>query len=158
MTYEDPFAVAAVVAVKPAPPPLPEQFDAPTQFATPFTTMLVTSRVGIDPVTGNIWQMQGTRGMVNIGTIATPPINTAAPVISGTLAHGSTLTSTTGTWNPTGTYTYQWMSAGVAIAGATNSTYVTQTSDVGNMITCVVTASNTGGAPSATSNALGPIT
>lgn len=157
MTYEDPFAVAAVVAVKP--PPLPGSFDAPTQFATPFTTMLVTARVGIDPVTGNIWQMQGTRGMVQIGTVALPPVNTVAPAISGTLTHGSVLTSTTGTWTGTGiTYSYQWMSAGVPVAGATSSTYTTGTSDVGNMMTCVVTATNGGGAPSATSNALGPIT
>lgn len=130
-----------------------------TQFAaTPFTTPLVTSRVGIDP-TGNIWQLQGTRGMVNVGTILTAPVNTVAPAISGTLAHGSTLTSTTGTWTGSSiTYSYQWYGAGAAISGATSSTYVTQASDVGNMITCVVTASNTGGAPSATSNALGPIT
>lgn len=129
-----------------------------TPFATPFTTMLICTRVGIDPVTGNIWQLQGTRGMVNVGTIPTAPANSVAPVISGTLAHGSTLTSTTGTWSGSPTYTYQWMSGANAIAGATSSTYVTQASDVGNMITCVVTASNTGGAPSATSNALGPIT
>lgn len=123
-----------------------------------FTTPLVTSRVGIDWSTGNIWQYQGARGMIQIGTVAAPPVNTAAPVISGTLAHGSTLTSTTGTWNPTGTYTYQWLSAGNPISGATSSTYVTQASDVGNMIICVVTASTAGGAPSANSNALGPIT
>lgn len=129
-----------------------------TPFATPFTTMLICTRVGIDPATGNIWQLQGPRGMVNIGTIPAPPVNTAAPVISGTLAHGSTLSCTTGTWNPTGTYTYQWMSGAAAVAGATSSSYVTATTDVGNMMTCVVTASNAGGAPSATSNALGPVT
>lgn len=133
--------------------------DAPTQFAVPFTTMLVCTRIGVDPVTGNIWQMQGTRGMVNVGTIALPPVNTVAPAISGTLAHGSTLTSTTGTWTGTGiAYSYQWYSGANAVAGATSSTYVTQASDVGNMMTCIVTATNGGGAPSATSNALGPIT
>lgn len=136
-----------------------ESTDAPQVVPlAAFITPLMTSRIGLDQSTGNIWMFQGQRGMVNIGNVPAPPVNTAAPVISGTLAHGSTLTSTTGTWNPTGTYTYQWMSGANAIAGATNSTYVTQASDVGNMITCVVTASNTGGAPSATSNALGPIT
>lgn len=129
------------------------------QLATPFTTPLLTTRIGIDWTTGNIWQLQGARGMVNVGTILAAPVNTVAPAISGTLAHGSTLTSTTGTWTGSSiTYSYQWYGAGVAISGATSSTYITQASDVGNMITCVVTASNTGGAPSATSNALGPIT
>lgn len=136
-----------------------ESFAEVTPFATPFTTPLTTSRVGIDPGTGNIWQYQGPRGMVQIGTIATPPANTVAPLISGTLTHGSTMTTNTGTWTGSGiTYSYQWMSSGVAVAGATSATYVTQVSDVGDMITCVVTASNAGGAPSATSNALGPIT
>lgn len=137
-----------------------QSFAEVTPFATtPFTTPLLTSRVGIDWTTGNIWQYQGSRGMVQIGAILTPPVNTLAPAISGTLAHGSTLTSTTGTWTGSSiTYSYQWMSSGVAVAGATSSTYVTQVSDVGDMITCVVTASNTGGAPSATSNTLGPIT
>lgn len=130
---------------------------------TPFTYVtyppLVTARVGIDWTTGNIWQYQGTRGMVQIGTVLAPPTNTVVPAISGTLAHGSTLTATNGTWTGSSiTYSYQWMSGSAPISGATSSTYVTQASDVGNMITCVVTASNTGGAPSATSNALGPIT
>lgn len=137
----------------------PTPFDVPTQFATPFTTPLVTSRVGIDWTTGNIWQYQGARGMVQVGTILAAPLNTVAPAISGTLAHGSTLTATNGTWTGSSiTYSYQWMSSGVAVPGATSSTYVTQVSDVGDMMTCVVTASNTGGAPNAVSNALGPIT
>lgn len=134
-------------------------FAEVTPFATPFTAPLSTVRLGYDWTTGNIWQLQGARGMVNVGNIPAGPVNTVAPAISGTLAHGSTLTTTNGTWTGTGiTYSYQWMSGANAIAGATSSTYVTGTSDVGNMITCVVTASNTGGAPSAVSNALGPIT
>lgn len=129
-----------------------------TPFATPFTTPLLMTRIGVDLTTGNIWQLQGTRGMVQVGTIAAAPINTVAPVVSGTLAHGSTLTSTTGTWNPSGTFTYQWYGAGVALSGATSSTYVTQASDVGNMIYCAVTASSTGAAVTANSNTVGPIT
>lgn len=146
MTYENPFAV-----VTPA--------DAVNPLAA-FTTMLITTRVGIDPVTGNIWQFQGARGMVNVATIPAPPVNTVAPVLSGTGVHGTALTVTAGTWNPTGTIgPYSWYSgANLVSQGNSFTSYTPAVSDIGNMITCVVTCSNQGGAPTATSNAIGPIT
>ena len=51
------------------------------------------------------------------------PLNTVAPVISGTASVGQTLTVTSdGTWTNTPTsYTYQWRRAGVAITGETRS-------------------------------------
>jgi hypothetical protein len=94
-----------------------------------------------------------------LAAAAGPPVNTAAPVISGTINQGQTLTTTNGTWtgSPTG-YTYQWVNSTTGnISGATASTYVLQASDVGDDITCVVTATNGSGNASATSNSLGPI-
>ncbi len=84
------------------------------------------------------------------------PTSTVAPAISGTTTVGSTLTSTHGTW--TGTlpfaYTYQWQREGVDIGGATASTYVVVLADVGDDITCIVTATNAVGSVPATSNTL----
>lgn len=76
-----------------------------------------------------------------------PPVNTAAPVISGTASVGSTLTATTGTWTstPTATYAYQWK-RGFTNIGTNSSTYVVQAGDAGADISCVVTATNPGGA------------
>jgi len=70
------------------------------------------------------------------------PVSTTAPAISGLTAVGSTLTSSTGTWNSGGTfdYTYQWTSNGANITGATSSTYVTQARDAGRSIGCKITA------------------
>ena len=86
----------------------------------------------------------------------TAPFNTAAPVISGSTTQGATLTTTTGSW--TGdqpiTYTYQWRRATSNIAGATSSSYATQPADVGQAVTCRVTATNGAGSLVATSNAL----
>lgn len=77
------------------------------------------------------------------------PENTVAPVISGNVQVGQTLSTTNGTWSnsPTG-YTYQWKRNGTNIASATNSTYVVVEADAGiaGPITCAVTASNASGA------------
>jgi len=88
-----------------------------------------------------------------------PPSNTAAPVISGALVVGSTLTSTTGSWtNSPTSYTYQWYAGASPISGATSSTFVTTSGEVGSNITCQVVAANIAGTSSAaTSNSLGPI-
>lgn len=94
------------------------------------------------------------------------PINTVAPVVSGTETEGETLSCTTGTWalggpfsggtNGTITYTYQWTRSddgsgtGEAnISGATSSTYTLQSTDIGKYIRCRVRASNDGGYDSA---------
>src|SRR6478609_2865922 len=79
------------------------------------------------------------------------PRNTVLPTITGTAQVGQTLTRTTGTWVPTGTFTQQWYAAGVAISGATRTTYVPVVGDVGKVITVRVTATNNRGATVATS-------
>lgn len=82
------------------------------------------------------------------------PVNTAIPAITGSAVEGQTLTASTGTWSNTPTaYSYQWKRAGANIAGATSSTYLLVTADVGNTITVTVTATNASGSASATSSA-----
>jgi hypothetical protein len=82
------------------------------------------------------------------------PVNTVAPVVSGTATFGQTLSTTDGTWTgvPTPSFTYQWQRTGSNIGGATSSTYVLVAADVGNTIRCVVTATNAAGLASANSN------
>ena len=76
------------------------------------------------------------------------PVNTVAPVISGTALVGNTLTSTTGTWtSDTGVtgYLYQWTRNGVAISLATSSTYTLVSADRLKTIRCQVAATDTDG-------------
>lgn len=82
------------------------------------------------------------------------PANTALPAISGTAQVGQTLSVSTGTWSnsPTG-FTYQWLAAGTSITGATASTYVLTSAELGKAITATVVATNAGGSQSATSAA-----
>lgn len=88
------------------------------------------------------------------------PVNTVLPTVSGTAQEGQTLTAAAGTW--TGltpiTYTYQWTlcepsGAGCAnIASATKTTYKATSEDVGRTLRIAVTASNSAGSSSASSN------
>ena len=82
------------------------------------------------------------------------PANTIAPVVTGTATKGQTLSSTTGTWTgiPSPTFAYQWQRVTTNISGATSSTYVLVTADVGNAIRCVVTATNAVSTVTANSN------
>jgi len=87
------------------------------------------------------------------------PVNTVAPAITGTAQVGLTLTASTGTWsNSPDAYTYQWKDDGVAISGATASTYVLTSSELGGVITVTVTAVNEGGSASATSAGTAAVT
>lgn len=85
---------------------------------------------------------------------ASAPINTEAPLISGSAIEGSVLSCSTGTWtgSPTPTYTYQWRANSVDISGATSSTYTTVSGNIGQTVTCQVTGTNTEGSSSAVSS------
>lgn len=129
----------------------------------PFTN---TGAVGWSPhgQSGIYVPNRGHDERINPGEFVAPPINTVAPVASGTPEVGQTLSCTTGTWNPTGSFTYQWQyndGSWNNIAGATSSTWVVDVSgavDVGDSIRCQVTATNAGGNDTADSNTLGPVT
>jgi len=104
----------------------------------------------------------GTLLLLGAGTFSGPasaPVNTSAPVISGTNVVGNVLTTTNGTWtgSPSPTFTYWWKRNGVPVVpfptpGAT--TYNLIFVDAGCTITCEVYATNPSGTASATSNSL----
>jgi len=94
---------------------------------------------------------------------ADPPVNTVAPVMSGTTQRTYTLTSTQGTWTGTGNvYSYQWQRSldGVtwtSISGATAPSYTLAQSDEGTVVRVLVSASNPDGVVSQASNATATI-
>lgn len=86
---------------------------------------------------------------------AAPPVNLTAPVISGTVRIGSTLSTTNGTWDNTPTsYTYQWTRNGSPIGSATANTYSVVAADIDAEIECEVTAINGAGNATEPSNIL----
>ncbi len=95
---------------------------------------------------------------------ASAPVNSVAPVASGTASKTFSFTSTTGTWSNSPTATsYQWQRdvAGNLsysnITSATAANYTAISSDLTCHVRCVVTASNASGSNTAASNALGPV-
>jgi hypothetical protein len=105
--------------------------------------------------------------LAGLGSAATKaaPNNTTEPTISGTPVVGKKLTATSGQWTGSPTaYTYQWVrcpSSGgaadgsdcAAISGATTSSYVPGSADVGKRLRVRVTATNADGRATAASNA-----
>ena len=84
------------------------------------------------------------------------PVNTVAPVISGSTPVGSTLTTTNGTWTNSPTLAYQWYRGATLITSATAATYVTVTADTGLAVTCRITGTNPVGSAVGISNAITP--
>ena len=71
--------------------------------------------------------------------------NATRPTITGTKTRGHRLSGHVGDWSvrPT-SYTYRWLRNGVSISGATGSTYLLRSADVGKRISLKVTGSRTG--------------
>ncbi|WP_406871623.1 phage tail tube protein [Aminobacter sp. P9b] len=101
-----------------------------------------------DKMTATVtWRVTGS----TVSTPAAAPTNTAVPAIGGIAQVGQTLTAYPGEWTGSPTFTYVWKAEGVAIPGATASTYVPVIGDVGDNITVTVTGTNAAGNASATS-------
>jgi hypothetical protein len=97
-----------------------------------------------------------TTSRINASLIREEPVDTVAPVLSGTPAVGHPLTCSTGTWTGSEplTYTYAWLRDGAPIAGASEYLYVAQAADQGQVLLCEVTATNRIGSATAVSNTL----
>ena len=93
------------------------------------------------------------------GGSSSAPVNTAAPVVSGSAVQGELLTASTGSWTGTQpiSYVYQWRRCntdGAAcsdLQGATSQTYLAAAGDVGSRLAVQVIASNSVGSGSAVS-------
>jgi hypothetical protein len=80
------------------------------------------------------------------------PANTALPAITGSPTAGTHLSCSQGSWtNAPNGFTYEWFRDGTPIIGTIAPTYTVLATDEGLTLTCAVTASNLGGAASATS-------
>jgi hypothetical protein len=127
---------------------------------TPRKTLPDTSLVSLKELADFVATMQAELDASNLfdgpQTSNSAPVNTVAPLISGTSSVGSVLTATTGTWTgtPTPTLAGQWFRGASAISGATGTTYTILVGDVGQAIRYRQTATNIVGSASADSNTI----
>jgi hypothetical protein len=94
----------------------------------------------------------GAAAFSTTATGAGGPANVTPPAVSGTAQAGQTLMATQGTWaTPPTSITYAWQrcsdtgTACASIDGATSSSYVPTSADVGNTDRVLVTATDAGG-------------
>jgi hypothetical protein len=85
-----------------------------------------------------------------------PPISNALPVVAGLARQGQTLTASAGDWSGLEPieYTYRWRRCKAActlVAGATETTYLVGSADLGATLEVTVTATNELGSATATS-------
>ena len=82
----------------------------------------------------------------NGGAAAAAPVNSTLPSISGTPQQGNTVSCSQGSWtNSPTSYSYVWKRNGANIPGATSQNYTIVAADVGQSLTCAVTATNATG-------------
>jgi hypothetical protein len=136
--------------------------------ATSATFQLTNAQIGFyvqAVVTGtNVKDTASAASNVSTTTISgIAPVNTVAPVLSGTATTGETLSVTNGTWTgePAPTFGYQWRTCTTAdcdggtvtnIAGATSATYQLTNDQIGLYVQAVVTGTNVKDTASAASN------
>jgi hypothetical protein len=94
--------------------------------------------------------------VVPAGAGGTAPSKTEAPMAYGERTLGAAVYCAPGAWSgtPTPVITIQWLRDGLPISLATKSTYAIVAADLAHALSCRVTATNSEGVLSATSNAL----
>lgn len=122
---------------------------------------------GTDEIT---YITRDTRGLASLPatvtiTVSNTPFNTVLPSIGGTPSVNVKLAAAPGSWQPApSAYAYQWQRCDATgatcanIGGATGKTYVVRETDSSSSLRVAVTASNSGGAATATSAATAPVT
>jgi FG-GAP-like repeat len=149
-------------------PDVPARYHFDYGTSTAYGTRMPASDVPVvtAPVSQSLWGLQPsttyhyrlvvihptgtTYGLDQTFTTLGPPVNTSPPTISGTPASGSPLTCASGSWSGVSpTFSYQWTRNGMVIRGSTQPKYIAAVSDIGRLINCVVTATNTFGTASA---------
>jgi hypothetical protein len=118
--------------------------QGPPTFGGPATASSLNSPYGIasDPL-GRIYFTDSDNYTLD-RLVGVAPVNTAAPLLSGTADPGDTVSATEGAWsNDPVLFSYQWQDCDTAgadctdIAGATSSSYSVSSSDAGRVLRVV---------------------
>jgi hypothetical protein len=109
---------------------------------------------------GYVIRVRVSRGGATGTVTSAPTVEVAYPAISGTVAIlgdaivGQTLTANTGTFNGSGSLSYQWLREDTNIAGATGQTYTLVNTDQGKAIKVRISRNETTGFVTSASTAM----
>jgi NHL repeat len=130
--------------------------NSPTPGPATSSPLNSPSGVALDSA-GDLYIADTGNSLIDLTSPAVPS-NSTVPQVTGTPKVAPALSASTGAWFPTPSgYGYEWQdcdSAGnscTAIIGATASSYMLTTADVGHTIRVIVTASNPSGTATSTS-------
>lgn len=121
---------------------------SPIEGATGTSYMVTEADRGADltsEVTVRIGRATATAVSAARRVLHVAPEATTMPAVRGTVRTGSTVTSTTGTWDTAGlAFSRQWLRDGVPISGATAASYTLTRADHGHRVAVRVRASKAG--------------
>lgn len=103
----------------------------------------LTAQANLTSVASGVWGVTaGSAGLANGLTVTAAPLKLVkAPAISGTVRVGATVRAVGAAWSPAaGALAYRWRADGVAIRGATGSTYAIPAALRGKRLSVTVTA------------------
>ena len=131
---------------------------SPTYFTVPAdVTATVHARVTATNAYGSVVATAAGVGPITSGA----PVDSVLPIISGTAQRGVPLAVNSGTWSPSGSFSFQWQrddGSGFAdITGATGTSYTPTVDDLGLPLQVVVTATNPFGSATVTTAATGNV-
>jgi hypothetical protein len=131
---------------------------SPTYFTVPAdVTATVHARVTATNAYGSVSVTAADVGPITSGA----PVNSVLPIISGTAKRAVALAVNSGTWSPSGSFSFQWQrddGSGFAdITGATGTSYTPTVDDLGFPLQVVVTATNPFGSATVTTAATGDV-
>ena len=116
-------------------------------------TATIRARVTATNAYGSVTATAAAAGPVTSGA----PVNSVLPIISGTVKRGAPLAVNSGTWSPSGTFSFRWQRDEADgfddIPGATGTSYTPIADDLGFPLRVVVTATNAFGSATVTTAA-----
>lgn len=113
-----------------------------TQFSSSFSNGL--SYVVLAPV------LPVAPAVAMVSTLSARPVVLTRPTLAGTARVGKTGACRTGGWQGQPSFQFQWLRSGWPIGRATRSTYVFTAADLGRLLSCRVTATDSAGSMTAT--------
>ena len=137
--YRDGIAIAGAIA--------PNYFLKAADLGKKITVRVTTGKVGYISHVATYTTSPATLKVLGgtlLGTGMQPTVSVSVPATNTLLATPPAVTGSTETGSPTAAFTYKWLRNGVAITGATASTYKLVAADTGKNISVRVTASLAG--------------